>query len=380
MSSFHERLFSSIPNTEKELKITNENDTHLGGWNKKEEENINKKLCSGFESILQTLKNNPEDIHQRIDRLKNLSDHESILKKISHFISETEWEMLAVLEAYDKPTFDHSLRVTNFIYTLTTENNRTQQYLQKRIEIEESSFDKLYLASLFHDIGKTAIPRHILHDNHSRREWGKRANKWAKTNNKENYFDAKKLETLDEVELDHYFMQIHTLNKYDPLNIVPIKNFFNEQDLHILKQHSISPNDTFRKVLECHEKATESILLSKQMYITADIASHHHDYERKPIQLERYKTEISALRLGFELSILRSMDVFDALTSDDRSYKTPYHPLLALKTLIKEAEAGFTEPELTKYIVSDLYAKIKERNPTTQAEKIAQKKILDFIA
>ncbi|HCJ45916.1 MAG: HD domain-containing protein [Candidatus Moranbacteria bacterium] len=380
--SFYEKIFSA-PNTKKEFRIINENETLLGRGDNKQESEKNKQLRSGFEAILQTLQKDPEVLKQKIERLKSLPDYDGILGKLSPFLSEVHWEMLTVLESYDTTTFNHSLRVTNFVHTIATGSGATEAYLESRIATEKSSFEKLYTASLFHDIGKTAIPKHILHDDHSRREWGKRANIWAETHGNAHHFNQQKLETLDEVELDNYFMQIHTISKSDPLNIVPIETFFDESDLLLLREHGISPHDTFRKVLECHEKATNAILLSRKiMYIAADIASHHHDYERKPIQLEHYKTETSALRLGFELSLLRSMDVFDALTSSDRSYKTPYHPLLALEILIKEAEAEFTEQELTKHVVSDLYAMLKTEGqdiPTTESEKQARIKILRFI-
>ena len=385
--TFEDKIFGRIRKEKTVPQITNEAGGTLGGGShsmerRPEQEEKEIQLCNGFNTLLEKLRKDPDDLRSRIERLQSLPDCDNILEKLSPYFTGEHWEMIAVLEVYDSHTFDHSLRVAAFVYGITMEKGETAAYMKEKIGSEQGSLDELFTAALFHDIGKTAIPSAILHDNHSRREWGKRANAWAMKNNEEAPFDEEKLESLGEVELDHYFMQVHAINQSDPLNIVPLEEIFDEEILAELQQHGISPHDTFRKVLECHESATGAILRRKKMYIASDIASHHHDYEHRPIRSERYQTETSAVRLGFELSILRSMDVYDALTSDDRSYKESYHPLLALEILIKEARADFTEPELTKYVVRDLYKKLEalqKNTPRDEKESHAQSVILEFI-
>lgn len=384
--SYEDQIFGR--NSEKisraKTHITDERESIGGGMSGNERsrsEQTESELSAGFEALLTKLKHQPEDLHERIQRLKSLPDADHILEKLGSLLTEEHWEMLATLEAYDQQTFDHSLRVSAFVYDMASGDGQTAAYLRAQTEREQGSLQDLMFAALFHDIGKTAIPREILHDNHSRREWGRRANEWAAERNEPEYFDPTKLASLDEVELDDYFFRIHALEKTDPLNIVPIEKFFDPVVLKELEQHGISAQDTFRKVLEYHQRATKAILRRRKMYIASDIASHHHDYEDRPIRSERYSSEISALRLGFELSILRSMDVYDALTSSDRTYKNPYHPLLALEILIREAEIEFTEPTLTKYVVCDLYNKLNasQKNPTNENETRALQKILSFI-
>lgn len=80
------------------------------------------------------------------------------------------------------------------------------------------------------------------------------------------------------------------------------------------------------------------------------------------------------------------MDVYEALTSKNRSYKGAYHPLIALEILVKEAEIDFTEPELTRYVVRDLYTKEQAQSadhftdlPPESREAKALQKVLDFI-
>ncbi len=358
---------------------------------------IDQQLRVGFETILAQLEEDPNELSSHIEKLRSLPDCDGILGKLDTYFTEDHWRMAAVLEAYDRPTFEHSLRVAASVYDMTNGGGETENYLRSRITMEEGSLKEFFAAALFHDIGKTAIPQEILHDNHSKREWAKRANEWAAKQGIDPHFDPKKIEELDDVELDRYFMQIRADDK-DPLNIIPIGTFFSEETLAELRQHGISPDDTFRKVLECHEKATRAILRSKKMYAASDIASHHHDYDHTPIRLRRNPTEVSAIRIGLELSaqnyaimianglsVLRSMDIYDALISD-RGYKKPHHPLIALGVLIKDAEAEFTELELTKHLVRDLYKKLEtsgknipEEGDEKQKQEAALAKILAFI-
>ena len=384
--SFREKIFSGISAGKNKPHITNENGTELGGSfhvpeRRPDQEQKDQQFCAGYNTILAELKRDPEALQSQIERLKSLPDYNEILGKLIPYFKEEHWEMAAVLESYDKQTFDHSLRVAAFMYDITHEGGETEAYMRTKVGEEQSSLEELFTAALFHDIGKTAIPREILHDNHSRREWAKRANDWAAKKGIIQHFDPKMIETFGDIELDHYFMELR-IDGVDPLNIVPLEEIFSIDILKKLKQHGINPLDTFRKVLECHEDSTGAILRYKKMYKAADIASRHHDYNHRPIRLERYPTEISAVRLGFILSLLRSLDVYDALTSNDRSYKEAYHPLVALEILIKETKAEFTEPELTEHIVRDLYKKLEssqENIPNNDKEKQALNAILEFI-
>ena len=302
------------------------------------------------------------------------------------------WWDLPVIESFkilkeiyrvDQKTFDHSVRVASYVHAMADERSETGTYLRSQADFEHGSLKELFTAALFHDIGKTIIPKTILHDDHSRREWAKRANEWATDQGTDPHFDPEKIVTLDDTELDHYFMEAHHERGADPLDIVPIGEIFDPETIQRLAESGISTGSTFREVLKYHERATKAILRRAGMYVASDIASHHHDYDGSPIRLERYPTEVSALRLSFELSILRSMDVYDALTSSDREYlKKSYHPLIALEILIKDAEAEFTEPELTRRVVRDLYQHVEttgKHTPKTEAESRALEKVLAFI-
>lgn len=390
---FFEKIFSGLPGSKKTLSLIKEGEEttgEMGGEPINERapdaEQHERQFCAGFEATLANLKKNPEDLARRIESLRHSTACDGILQKLDTFFTPDHWEITAVLQAYDERTFIHSLNVARFVYDMTSGGGETEAYLRQRVSMEESSLQDLYTAALFHDIGKTAIPCDILHDHQTRRDWAHRANTWAEQHQQPLFFDQATLETAEETDLDHYFMRVHATKGYDPLNLVPIKDAFDEQIIQELEAHGIPGNATFREVLNRHEIATKAILRSRKMYIASDIASHHHDYEHRPIRSERYPTEVSAVRLGFELSILRSMDVYEALTSENRSYKGAYHPLIALEILVREAEIDFTEPELTRYVVRDLYEKEQARSidrfadlPEGSREFKALQKVLEFI-
>ncbi len=370
--TFEKRIFGKDPKNP--TVITNEDPalSESGGRAKEEGRNpeqIETQLCAGFDTALQELKKNPDDLHRRIEQLKN--NHDTLKQMATGgYFTEEHWEMAATLEFYDQRTFDHSLRVLQFVQTIAIGDGDTAQYLKERMGIENehdehTAFQDFFVAALFHDIGKTAIPCEILHDHTTRREWAEHANRWAEKNNREPYFDASTLQEpehggLEETELDDYFMKIRREKGYEPLDIVPLQEVFDEATLTELEAHGIQRTGTFRKVLERHESATKAVLRRKKMYVASDIASLHHGYEERTIRKERYPTETSALRIAYALSMIRSMDVYDALTSSDRSYKQPHHPLLGMRILLREALHEFTELELTQKIVSDLYKKFQK--------------------
>ncbi len=390
---FFEKIFAGLPGskTPSLIKEGEELTGEMGGGSVNPErapdaEQHERQFCAGFETTLATLKANPEDMARRIEALRHSTACEGILQKLDTYFTPEHWEMTAVLQAYDERTFIHSLNVARFVYDMTSGGGETETYLRQRVNMEESSLQELYTAALFHDIGKTAIPCDILHDHQTRRDWAHRANTWAEQHDQPLFFDQATLGTAEETDLDHYFMRVHATKGYDPLNLVPIQEVFDEHTIKELEAHGIPGTATFREVLNRHEIATKAILRSRKMYIASDIASHHHDYEHRPIRSERYPTEVSAVRLGFELSILRSMDVYEALTSENRSYKGAYHPLIALEILVREAEIDFTEPELTRYVVRDLYKKEQARSddhfanlPPESREAKALQKVLEFI-
>lgn len=389
--SFFENIFRQ-PSSEKKAQRHGKSVLHIegeqsgiGGGSSPERnespEEAERRLASGFDAILSSLKADPENLKDRIDRLKSLPDQNGILSKLERHFSPDHWEMLAVLEAYDRKTFDHSLRVASYVHAIAAKNSETGTFLRQQVTLERGSLDDLYTASLFHDIGKTIIPETILHDDHSRREWAKRSNEWAAKHGLDPYFDQEKLQSLDDADLDRYFMQLHATNGTDPLNIVPLEGFLLPDEVAELERRGIPKESTLREVLEYHERATKAILRRDGMYVASDIASHHHDYDGIPIRSERYPSELSAVRIGFELSILRSADLYDALTSD-REYKKPHHPLIALEVLIRDAETEFTEPEITKRVVRDLYRHIEAAGrhlPGNDAESRAKERVLAFI-
>lgn len=389
---FFEKIFAGLPGSKKNLSLIKEGEEatgEMGGpLNERapDAEQHERQFCAGFETTLAALKADPEDLARRIEALRHSTACEGILQKLDAYFTPEHWEITAVLQAYDERTFMHSLNVARFVYDMTSGGGETEAYLRQRVSMEESSLQDLYTAALFHDIGKTAIPCDILHDHQTRRDWAHRANAWAEQHKQPLFFDQTTLETAEETDLDHYFMRVHATKGYDPLNLVPIQEVFDESTVKELETHGIPGTATFREVLNRHEIATKAILRSRKMYIASDIASHHHDYEHRPIRAERYPTEVSAVRLGFELSILRSMDVYEALTSENRSYKGAYHPLIALEILVREAEIDFTEPELTRYVVRDLYEKEQARSidrfadlPEGSREFKALQKVLEFI-
>ena len=239
---FFEKIFAGLPKS-KALSVTKEGEEpteDIGGGPINSErapdaEQHERQFCAGFEHTLATLKADPEDLARRIEALRHSTACEGILQKLDTYFTPEHWEITAVLQAYDERTFVHSLNVARFVYDMTSGGGETEAYLRKRVGMEASSLQDLFTAALFHDIGKTAIPCDILHDHQTRRDWANRANAWAEQHKQPLFFDQATLATAEETDLDHYFMRVHATKGYDPLNLVPIKEVFDEQTIKELK-------------------------------------------------------------------------------------------------------------------------------------------------
>ncbi|GEM_PF-4369929 len=345
--------------------------------------------CKNFNAIADQLNQSPHELKERIRHLKNIPDGEGILGKADAYFSAQHWEMAAVLDEYDHKTFIHSLRVASIVDHFIRYDSATGHYLDERALLTDDTVREMLSASIFHDIGKTAIPHQILYDGRSRQAWALLSNAWKDQNGLERPFDQNQLEQKDAAALERYLSEASRQGQ-DPLDIVPAYRAFDHATTIELEKSGIDPHMTFRKILEYHEQATRAILQSKKMSVAAAIASHHHDYNHEPLKWKPLpSTEIHqheqnrANLIADGLSILRSADIYDALTTPDRDYyKPPFHPLIAMSILIQDIETSEQTGTIHQRIITDLYQKLKERNetqPHSDAEIQALEKILLFI-
>ncbi|MBP9751974.1 MAG: hypothetical protein KBD19_03895 [Candidatus Moranbacteria bacterium] len=245
------------------------------------------------------------------------------------FLSKSDWEMLVVLELYDSGTFEHALRVFETIHEKVESKRDIGLFLRRHLSGESVSKEDLFRAAIFHDIGKTSIPKEILLDTTTEEEWMILAKSLLQPRQYEDI-----LQMLDE--------NPHLRHK----DLVPFSYAIPEDIAESLRDRGIDPDLPLGVIIGKHASISGNILRSYGFPIAAEIAESHHD---RPLRGLQHPVSISSLRAGW---ILRAADIFDAVRSP-RSYKNESPLERALFVIEKEADRGFIDQKLADLWISD---------------------------
>ena len=130
------------------------------------------------------------------------------------------------------------------------------------------------------------------------------------------------------------------------------KHWLTEDELHRLQIRKGTLTEEERGIMENHVRVTKLLLsqisFPKQYEHVMDWASEHHEY----INGTGYPEHISGDEVPYEVRILTILDIFDALTADDRPYKPgmPVEKALTILQAMAEKE-GKLDVELTRQFV-----------------------------
>ena len=110
--------------------------------------------CHLFQYILKPLKTEQINmtVQSAIEHYELTSSHGLLLQDLSELFYKTIKSIAHVLDAKDKYTHGHSLRVT--LYSLV---------IAKKLNLPDKMLEEIETTGLLHDIGKIAIPEEILH-------------------------------------------------------------------------------------------------------------------------------------------------------------------------------------------------------------------------
>ncbi len=116
--------------------------------------------------------------------------------------------------------------------------------------------------------------------------------------------------------------------------------------------------DAERKVIQSHASYTRELLSQMEFDgIYENVpkwASQHHEY----LDGTGYPDGIKAEDISWEVRILTIIDVYDALTADDRPYKPPVPPEKAFAILRSMADEGKIDKDiLEEFIESNAWVK-----------------------
>ncbi len=309
-------------------QITEFHETATRAERRDDDERLARSICDHgeYHEMLSELKASGTLLESQMKRIA--ASYEDSLRKID-FLSKADWEMIAVLELYDPGTFEHALRVFETISEKVGSRRDIGFFLRRHLAEESVSKEDLLRASLFHDIGKTFIPKEILLDTTTDEEW---------------MILAKSILSPRRYEDVLRMIDGNPRSRYKDL--VPFSYAITEDIAESLRDRGINPDQPLGAIIGKHASVSGDILRSYGFPISAEIAESHHG---RSLQEIGRPVSISSLRVGW---ILRTADIFDAVRNP-RAYKNGKPLEQALFVIEKEADHGFIEQKLASLWISD---------------------------
>ena len=282
--------------------------------------------------------------------------------------------MTAAIDERTPYNANHSIKVAKY-------SGEFVSWLRGRFEpgspyrMDENTEEQLIMAGFLHDVGKIVTPLEVMDKAcrlgsrlpviMQRFEIKKQFDKvifWSGKMTKEEYEEQVEYinDTLAFIERvntagflpDPDIERVKTLAQItyndDSGNDVPV---FDECDIISLSTRKGTLTDAERDVMQEHASITERLLdnmtFSKELAQVPGWAKSHHEF----LDGTGYPCQISGDQVSVEVRILTMMDIYDALTADDRPYKKAASHETAIKILRSMAEEGKLDGELVELFV-----------------------------
>ena len=118
------------------------------------------------------------------------------------------------------------------------------------------------------------------------------------------------------------------------------ERLFDDYDIEALSVRRGTLTEAERKIIESHVSMTYKLLANMNFdgpYKNVPIwASEHHEY----LDGSGYPNGLKGVELCWEVRLLTIIDIYDALTAEDRPYKPPLPPEKAFNILRDMAKEG----------------------------------------
>ncbi len=287
-------------------------------------------------------------------------------------MSNKDWNILTILRLFDRPTFEHSIG-SFLIVKEKIDNNSSKKFSIKKIILEEvGSMDIFYRACLFHDIGKIVVPRFILANSLTDKDWVLRFYREVKKQKNKICFTTKHY--LKKYNIFHYadkianaenpeeILKILKENNLRPVNVFPLKFGISRRELRRLKKdYGFEGDMTLTDLIKIHEEESYNILKNLGYEKEAQIAGNHGNGEN--INLGNGPHLRGSLKISSRLSriidLIHLADIQDAL-ENRRYYHKEFTKLKIISILAQDAKKGIVDKNLTCFWVSDELEKLKQ--------------------
>lgn len=303
-------------------------------------------------------------------------------------MSQKDWNILTLIRLFDRSTFEHS--VGSFLIVKEKIENFSDDVfsIKKSIIKEVGNMDVFYRACLFHDIGKIAVPKFILANSLTDKDWALNFYKGIKKQKYKLCFTTKRY--LKKYNIFHYankivasknaeeILNILKENNLRPVNIFPLKYGIGKKELGRLKKdYGLEGDLSLTDLIKIHEEESYNILNNLGYRKEAQIAGNHGNDKNSNFDNNFYSN--ISLKIGSRLSkiidLIHLADVQDAL-ENRRYYHKEFTKLKIVSILAQDAQKGIVDENLACFWVSDELEKIKQNKEFFEKfEKIKKENI-----
>ncbi len=267
------------------------------------------------------------------------------LKHASEHLQDHDWEMLTILELFDRATFEHCLRTYETAHQKIGSSGPVGAYLREHIAAEGLTPWDIELACLLHDMGKIILsPKDKLLNNTLKdAEWHKLFEHFCR-----NSFPQE----IAEEKITLYNQDVDRAPDHREMKVTPLTVSLTPEERVELERHGIDTNLPLGTIIDKHQDISVEIV--RRYYADhpalLDLIGNHHE---RPLPTdEPVPVSQSTVRLSFIVDALRLSDLYDAMRSA-RPYKESRPLLTTLAFLIGKAEEGFVDMELTRLWIED---------------------------
>lgn len=332
-----------------------------------------------------------DHLDQRIYEITDLGDYKGIVQTLSKesllddavehvrsryeatlesaaWMTEKDWEMLAVMDFYDEKTVRHCIETLRIAEDRIERFKAGDRKFSELIKHEGVPLQEFFRACLFHDIGKMVVPRSILNNTFFDKDFDTQLYDSIFHGGKKEFLT--RIETAtghpfeggdDEVSL-HKYLRLHHVHT---MRYVPVEKILSEADLLAARNRFPEvdfSNATLADLIQIHEEGSEKILTDCGFVVAASIAGKHHNYHKTRLRFP-VSTEVLSVSIALE-EILALSDMKQALSSK-RSYKDALCTPLVLRDLILEATQHDISPVTTSLWVKQEMAMIPQEEVLT---------------
>ena len=312
-----------------------------------------------YEKIINQLKNEglwEKQIMKTRERFNSAIDMENFPTR-----GETVWEMLTVLYLYDEGTAEHCVETYRLLRKRIEKIATGNLFLAEVLRKENHEMERIYFASLTHDIGKVCIPPFIINNKLSREDWDSLLLEMLR-NNELNQTTKERLGIKDEVNYtdDEFLQKLHNSNLQSK-EIVPVeKGLSDDEKIKLEEKWNLSGKLPFMEIINRHANFSAEIHERQGLHTTSKLVGQHHAKKENGTELilpERIRVD------GDLGDILSLADMEEALESK-RSYKEAFSKLRIIKELKEEIKDSNIGKAIEYFWMKDkLNHFLKENNP-----------------